>query len=72
MKDDKAHGLGKMIYKNGDIYEGEYLNGEQHGEGKIIFKCPETSFQQYDGFWKSGKYHGKGKYQFSNGDVYIG
>ena len=29
------HGNGKMTFKDGDTYEGEYMNGERHGQGTL-------------------------------------
>jgi hypothetical protein len=29
LKDDKAHGLGKHIYSNGDVYEGRYRHNKK-------------------------------------------
>lgn len=29
------NGLGKMEYKNGDIYEGHWENDKKHGEGEF-------------------------------------
>ena len=31
-------GSGKAIYANGDIYDGEFLEGKKHGQGQYIFK----------------------------------
>ena len=28
------HGRGKAVYKNNDVYEGEYREGKRHGHGK--------------------------------------
>ena len=33
--DLKAHSCGKMIYSNGDHYEGEFSENLRHGEGKL-------------------------------------
>jgi len=29
------HGNGKMTFKDGDTYEGEYMNGERYGQGTL-------------------------------------
>ncbi len=31
--DDKAHGEGRMIYENGDVYEGFWFMGQRSGYG---------------------------------------
>ena len=46
-----------MIYKGGNIYEGEWKNGDIHGKGKLLEK--DGSF--YDGDWKNFKKDGIGK-----------
>ena len=33
IKDGKRHGLGKMIYSDGDVYEGYWKDDELHGKG---------------------------------------
>ena len=39
IKDSKKECInGKMIYKNGDIYEGEFKNDKREGNGKMIYK----------------------------------
>ena len=41
-KDDKCHGYGVYLEKNGDKYEGDWKNGLKHGKGNeflgVIFK----------------------------------
>lgn len=34
------HGKGKIKYKNGDLYEGDFFNGIKHGQGVYKFKLP--------------------------------
>jgi hypothetical protein len=38
MKDLLAHGNGKMIYKTGDIFEGEFVEGKRTGTGQLTFE----------------------------------
>ena len=35
---DKRDGLGKLIFKTGDIYEGKWKNDKKDGNGEFIFK----------------------------------
>lgn len=32
-ENEERHGKGKAILPNGDVYEGEYVNGKRHGHG---------------------------------------
>ena len=34
--EDVMHGVGKMIYPNGDVYEGKLLNGKGNGLGIYV------------------------------------
>jgi len=47
-----------MIYENGDIYEGDWKNGLEHGKGKIIYQNGDS----YDGDWCFGFEDGFGEY----------
>src|SRR5690606_13006668 len=59
---------GKIIYSNGDIYEGEFKNNLIHGRG--IFKWDNGDI--YEGDFKRGKKDGKGEFLWINGDSYRG
>lgn len=49
-------GKGKISYRNGDSYEGDWLEQKKHGFGTIIFAKDNNV---YSGFWKDDKRHGK-------------
>ena len=65
-KEDK----GKIQYKDGGWYEGDFEKDSdlRGGFGKMIF--PDT--RVYQGGWKNNQMHGDGEMYFSNGDIYIG
>jgi hypothetical protein len=46
-----------MIFKNGELYEGDYVNDLKHGFGKYTFSDGKI----YEGEWKNGNWDGKGK-----------
>jgi len=48
-------GFGKMFYKNGDIYEGQWLNDKRHGKGSFIFEDGTS----YVGEWRDDMYQTK-------------
>ena len=58
-----------IIYKNGDYYIGEILNGNKHGKGIEYYKNGNI---KYDGEFVNGKFEGNGKYVWENGEYYIG
>ncbi len=63
-EDGVPHGQGKMIYANGDVYEGSWLNGIKQGKGKMI----DADGDVYEGDWVNGKHHGHGFFGFSDGE----
>ena len=38
IKINYRHGRGIYRYSNGDIYDGNWDNGKQHGEGLLLYK----------------------------------
>lgn len=61
-------GKGYLCYSNGITYEGQFLNGLQHGVGKLC----QPDGEIYIGEWKEGKINGVGSRFHSNGDKYDG
>jgi len=60
------------VYPNGDIYDGEGINGDgyavlqkKNGKGKMKYANGDI----YEGKWKDDKITGLGKMTFANGDV---
>ena len=47
---------GRIIYANGDKFEGHFVNGHVEGKGKL--KC--TNFMSYDGEWKHSQVSRRG------------
>ena len=45
-------------YPNGDEYTGEFKDGKRHGQGKLIYRYPQT----YVGEFKDDKRHGEGTF----------
>lgn len=50
----------KIIYNNGEVYEGEFLNGKQHGFGRFTFESGVI----IEGIWINGKFSIKYSYKF--------
>ena len=61
-------GYGIMHYKNGTVYDGEWLANKQHGQGTATSINGDT----YTGNWSHGKRHEQGEMQYSDGSVFIG
>ena len=41
-ENEERHGKGIAHLPNGDIYEGEYVNGKRHGKVRFRFDNPGT------------------------------
>ncbi|KAF5198037.1 Phosphatidylinositol 4-phosphate 5-kinase [Thalictrum thalictroides] len=67
-KDDGGR-LGKMIYKNGDYYEGMFhRNMGREGQGRYVL----LNGDEYSGEWKNDVQEGHGKITYKNGDIWEG
>ena len=51
------HGLGKRVFRDATIYEGEWRKGVQHGRGLELF----PSGGVYEGEFEGGQKHGRGR-----------
>ena len=60
-KDSVSHGKGKKIWKNGNLYKGEFNMGEITGEGYLV--TPDFT---YEGTFEKGECVGKGKIEFKD------
>ena len=36
MSDGQMHGKGKLVYENGEVYEGDWVRGKRHGQGQYV------------------------------------
>merc|ERR1712137_1380929 len=60
--DGEPHGIGKMIFTNGDVYEGNFVNGLRHGYGVYV----DYKGNRYEGDFSNGKRTGYGKLIFAS------
>ena len=65
----KRHGQGTCVYQNKHVYEGQWKDHKEHGNG---FTLNENGEVMHDGEYQEGRVHGKGTYFFDNGDKYVG
>ena len=62
------HGTGKLEFDNGDVYDGEWKDGNRHRKGIYRFADGEL----YSGELVDGNPHGRGDYKWADGRVYEG
>lgn len=62
------NGKGIYRFRNGSIYEGEFLNGKMNGKGILRFK----GGTYYNGNWKDGMKNGEGEIKYNDGVIYKG
>jgi|GEM_PF-1226592 len=61
-------GKGQIKWANGDLYEGDIVKGQRHGQGRFLW----ASGQSYSGPWVHDAAQGKGQMRFANGDDFEG
>jgi len=70
---DSREGYGIMEYKNGNIYDGNWLNNQKSGLGKMIFSSNMPSIMwTYYGEWKNNLFNGLGLMKYSKYRLYKG
>ena len=64
----KREGYGTYMFPDGEKYEGQWFQDQQHGRGIYYF----MNNNRYDGMWFQDYQHGKGTMYYYNGDIYEG
>jgi hypothetical protein len=70
-KNNKAHGLGLNILKNGDVYVGSFADGQRTGIG-ITYLAKNGYESYYYGEFKNNKYDGTGTLVLNRSSKYMG
>ena len=63
LEDHMFHGEGKMMYTNGDVFNGRWKHGKPF-DGIRTYVNGDT----YTGHWKNNLRHGNGNFMFPSGD----
>mgnify|MGYP001401839961 FL=1 len=66
--DNGRQGRFIIYFPEGDVFEGNFKNDNQHGYGKKTWLNGDV----YEGNYENGARNGFGKYTWSDGDVYEG
>ena len=64
----KKSGTGRMVFKNGDVYEGAWLDDKRHGKGVYHFANGDV----FECHFVSGVKHGEGSYLYAQGELCSG
>jgi hypothetical protein len=68
IKDGVPHGVGRKIFKNGNVWSGEYVNGKRY-KGTTT----RSDGRQFTGVWVNDSlYNGLGTASYTNGDTFTG
>lgn len=62
----------KLLWPNGDVYEGAVQDGKAHGRGKLHLLDGPHPGLIYEGDFVSGMYHGQGMLSRPDGYKYVG
>jgi len=65
----------KLTYPNGNVFEGDVVDGKPHGKGKYIFAHDDFAGAYndvYDGDFVKGEFSGYGKMTYTNGKTQEG
>jgi hypothetical protein len=65
---EQLHGIGEIIFANGDFFEGEFKDGDANGHGKMTYANGDI----FEGEYKDGEANGPCKWTFANGDIFEG
>ncbi|XP_056399328.1 MORN repeat-containing protein 1 isoform X2 [Hyla sarda] len=68
-KDGKKHGHGKLLFRDGSYYEGEFVHGEITGNGLRYWAALGNT---YSGEFQDGELHGHGVMKYKDGGRYEG
>ena len=60
---DCQNSVSVFTFTDGDVYVGDFKNGQLHGQGKLGF----TKGGYYEGGFRDGKFNGKGVLVYANG-----
>ena len=62
------HGAGRLVDAQGDLYEGEFVDGVLNGRGRAVHRTGAV----YEGNFREGVFSGQGVLRMPNGDEYRG
>ena len=62
-------GKGRLDFADGSFYEGDFVDGQQHGYGVYHYASEDRT---YEGNFAENLYEGKGKMTYKNGNIYQG
>lgn len=71
-EEDKRHGWGVNMFRNGDTYKGQFSRDQLLGRGYYWWNSLEHNSVFYVGEFKDNAFHGLGKMEFRDGTQYYG
>ena len=61
-------GVGRVVWANGDEFEGTLDKGKRQGQGRFSW----SNGQRYEGGWEDDRPQGRGSMRFPDGNQYVG
>jgi len=75
-REDKKHGFGVLLFRNGGVYAGQWENNQKHGLGVLFDNTSEDTTQmpafRYEGQWHNDQPHGLGAEETDQCSAYYG
>ena len=72
-KENQPNGKGKMIWRSGETYVGDWVNDTKEGFGIMHYNpIDDPTRLSYEGEWKDGSFHGQGQMKFRDGRLLKG
>lgn len=65
---NRFHGTGTYKYTNGNVYQGEWVDGRKNGQGTQTW----ANGEKYVGGWSNNREHGEGSKAWPDGSSYTG
>jgi len=72
----KLYGQGDIIFKNGNVYDGNLKGSKRDGKGKMTYLISETEDKndvgEYEGNWIRDQRYGEGTMKYEDGSIFKG
>ena len=64
--------MGRILFKDGHLYEGWFMNGKKHGIGRTVYTTKDGGVKVHFGMYTNDMQNGLGMSLQPDGSKYIG